>query len=189
MHVSSRSHGAAALSPHHIAVRRAIVVQEPVQRACAQVRHLIVQCHAEHWRRKRVRHRAPLGRRGATHNIALWQGHVARRRPRAAAPGAGGVRAAIPGSVATPPASSVSVTFQGADAGTLRQRRPWGGTCASTGTAHLLVSASNSAALLIVAAREPQAEESRCAVRLEEAALEVPPQHLRPHPFEEYVAR
>ena len=47
-----------------------------------------------------------------------------------------------------------------------------GSTCALSGVAHLLVSASNSAALLIVAG-EPQAV-SRRAVRLEEAGLEVP---------------
>ena len=152
------------VSPHHVVVRRAIVVQEPVRRACAQVRHLIMRSHCRWIRlRKRACGRIPLGRGGTTHDVALWQGHIARRRPRAAAPGAGGVRAAVPGAVAAPPAPAAQSATHGALGWNAKARGPQGGTCVRTGTAHLLLSASKNAALLI-AAGEPGPSAALCEV-------------------------
>ena len=58
---------------------------------------------------------------------------------------------------------------------TLGQRRLLGGTCASSGTAHLLVSASNSAALLILPG-EPQAAKQACG------SIRRRQQHWKCHP-------
>ena len=185
MQASKCTTGAATLSSHHIVVRSAIVVQEPVQRACAQVRHLIVNAMQSNGGASVLATAYHLA--GAARPTTSPSGRATSRtgaRPRPPlVPAASGRPFRVPSPRRLHPASHSLPC--GLWLVTLRQRRLLGGTCASSGTAHLLVSASKSAALLILAG-EPQAG-SRRAVRLEEAALKVPPQHLRPHPFEEFM--